>query len=403
MFEHGPFRTCPNCGADKAFGILHVLDNRLRRRCTRCRHAKVETFPALDKKVIYLDQLALSEVFKVRTGKMATTAPHYRLWSDLSAAIEDVLLYQQAIFPASNIHLTETIVSKHAGELRRAYEALGGGVIFWDDVTLEHRQVLAFAAAFADGAEPPALGFAIDEALMGKRNAWLPTIRVSVNADYDHLAADIRAARNASADTMKEIAQRWAKEKPTFAEAVAEEINEYGPAHRKARKRAALRIIEQGGSIAAVMDAALSQSNVLHVHLREFFLRRGAAPDEVDARIDQFLDWNGLASLPTHRIGVYMFAGLARKMAAGQKRLPSRGMLNDVKVISTYAPYVDAMFVDNECAALLSEEPLKSDLDYRAEIFSLNTAQRFLDYLRALRAAASPEVEAAARELYGLN
>lgn len=29
---------------------------------------------------------------------------------------------------------------------------------------------------------------------------------------------------------------------------------------------------------------------------------------------------------------------------------PTRGFMNDVRAISAYAPYVDAMFVDNECA-----------------------------------------------------
>jgi hypothetical protein len=56
--------------------------------------------------------------------------------------------------------------------------------------------------------------------------------------------------------------------------------------------------------------------------------------------------------------------------------------MNDVKAISAYAPHVDAMFLDRKSAALLNEEPLKSELPVRARIFSLQTADEFLEYLK---------------------
>jgi len=67
-------------------------------------------------------------------------------------------------------------------------------------------------------------------------------------------------------------------------------------------------------------------------------------------------------------------------------------MMNDVRAISTYAPYVDAMFVDRECAALLAEHRLAQDLEYKARIFSLTNGQAFLDYLAEIEAATPSEV-----------
>ncbi len=47
--------------------------------------------------------------------------------------------------------------------------------------------------------------------------------------------------------------------------------------------------------------------------------------------------------------------------------------MNYVRAIATDAPYVHAMFVDRECAALLAEIPLAQDLNYKAHISRLQT------------------------------
>jgi len=67
------------------------------------------------------------------------------------------------------------------------------------------------------------------------------------------------------------------------------------------------------------------------------------------------------------------------------------------------APYVDAMFLDKECAGLLRETPLREDLNLRARIFSLNTRQEFLDYLGELENAAPEKVRHYSKRLYGTN
>lgn len=107
--------------------------------------------------------------------------------------------------------------------------------------------------------------------------------------------------------------------------------------------------------------------------------------------------------MPTHRISAYLFAGLSRRLvSAGQKKLPSKGMMNDIRAISTYGPYVDAMFIDKGCASLLSEEPLRSELRLKAEIFSSTSGQAFLQYLQRLDDETPANVRRHAREIYGI-
>lgn len=137
--------------------------------------------------------------------------------------------------------------------------------------------------------------------------------------------------------------------------------------------------------------------------LKLLFEASGVSSTESGAEVRTFWEWPGNLSLPEHRLSSYLFAAIARKLASGQKRLPSRGMSNDITVISTYGPYVDAMFLDNECAALLSESPLNTELKLKAKIFSTNSGDAFLGYLQSIEAETSSEVRAYAEEIYGLS
>ncbi|MDB2414229.1 hypothetical protein N9W34_00480 [Rickettsiales bacterium] len=76
-------------------------------------------------------------------------------------------------------------------------------------------------------------------------------------------------------------------------------------------------------------------------------------------------------------------------------------MSNDIKMISTYMPYCDAMFIDKECASLLSEKPLCDDLQPKAKIFSLREKDDFISYLDSLISQASQDVISKANEIYG--
>ena len=90
-------------------------------------------------------------------------------------------------------------------------------------------------------------------------------------------------------------------------------------------------------------------------------------------------------------------------MAKGEKRIVDRGLVNDVRPISTYAPYVDALFVDKRCAALLKEEPLRTDLEYKARIFSLSDPDEFVGYLREIEVKTPDHVREYAAMIYGID
>jgi hypothetical protein len=72
---------------------------------------------------------------------------------------------------------------------------------------------------------------------------------------------------------------------------------------------------------------------------------------------------------PMHRIFAYLFAAFAWRISSGQRPKIKASLLNDFTAIATCAPYVDAMLVDKECAFLLKQGRLRSELSYKARIF----------------------------------
>ena len=76
--------------------------------------------------------------------------------------------------------------------------------------------------------------------------------------------------------------------------------------------------------------------------------------------------------------------------------------MTDIEAIAAYAPYVDAMFIDRECAILLGEGELCRDLHYRARIYSYANKDAFLAYLRELEAQATAKVRGYAERIYGI-
>src|SRR5207245_5305076 len=116
----------------------------------------------------------------------------------------------------------------------------------------------------------------------------------------------------------------------------------------------------------------------------------------------QFLFSDAAFDAPANNISALLMAAIARKAANGQKRPPSAGMWNDVTAIATFFPYCDAMFLDNECAGLLREEPLRSKLaKFGTKTFSSKTGDAFLQYLADLEKQAGEAHVQRVADVYG--
>lgn len=399
-WEREPFEACPSCGAEKGFGVLSGGGSTLTRRCTDCRYSDSERLPAVDKRVIYLDQFAISEVFKLRAGTRREDT-HTAFWTEADRLITKVLLLQQAIFPPSDVHHSETIVSAWPIELRHAYEGLGGDVRLEDTNIIQLRQIRAFAEAFIGGRAVD-LDLNIDGILRGDRNSWLTDMRIALNTDYAQFADATRASVAETAGQISDLMEQWRTKGTSFDEALEVELGSY----RASRVGALDHFAQQyrkaitAGDFMAELNLGMSFIVKEMSLLRDVFERAGVPATDINAKINEFWNWEGNRDQPFGRILAYMFAALAGQVKAGRTSPASPGFMNDVKVIAAYAPFVDAMFVDNECATLLTQGRSRDELTYRARIFSLNSKDAFIGYLSEIEAAAPDEVRHYAKVIY---
>jgi hypothetical protein len=401
-FERPPFTRCPapECQRD-TFGILSVGGDHVTLRCTECRYSHSETLPQVDKRAIYLDQSIFSQLFQLESGGRLLPG-HEEFVRELFRLIRRVVLLQQVVLPHSDVHHDETIVFHSANKLQMAYERFGGDARLADTRDVDLMQMREYVQAYIEQREP-VLSFDVDEVLETKRNRWLPDMHIHVNANYEMFADSTRKDRDRSHEGMQRLVEKWAAEQPTFEQLLDRELRSFFT-----RPQALLVAIENVQR-AATSDDPMAFFEASHHHLiDEFrmlsaaFVRAGVVEADVGREVLRFWNWDRNLEQPHHRISSYMFAAIGRRVASGQRRV-NRGMMNDVRAIATYAPYVDAMFVDKECAALLAEPRLAQDLNYKARIFSLTSGQAFLDYLTEIDAATPPEVCEQATRIYGIK
>ena len=401
-WERAPWSRCARCGEDR-FGFLSGGDHSIVWRCSNCRYRVDEPLPEVEKKVIYIDQFVFSELFKLKAGtrREDKLTPFCQ---EVDALLHRVVHLQQAVLPHSNIHQSETIVSAWPRALREAYEAIGGDMRFEDTSDVQMREITEFAAAYVEQ-RGPVLNFDVDEILRGARNKWLPNIRVVVNADYSRFASGTRQRRESTGVSVNELMDNWRTHQLGFDDVLQIELNGYH--HSRIEALRAFREIyeraEAAGDFMAIMNQSMSPICRELSMLDRLFRKAGIPEQSRDIARDSFWRWERNSEMPFGRILAHMFAALAGQVQAGRKKGVSAGFMNDVEAVAAYAPFVDAMFIDKECALLLTQGRHRKELQYRARIFSLTNRDEFLDYLRAMEAEASDEVRSYAQIIYGLD
>lgn len=399
-WERGPFEQCPGC-QKSTFGILSAGGDHITLRCTECRYSHSEMLPELNKRVIYLDQSIFSLLFQVEAGGRLPPGQE-DFGPQLYSSLQRVVLLQQVILPHSDIHHDETTVFHSANDLRAAYKRLGGDSRLMDTQDVELRQMAEYAKAFIDKREPNPL-FSIDEVLKDPRNRWLKDMHIHVNANYQMFADGIRHHRDRSHDDLLRLVGLWQAQRPRFEDLLNRELSTI-----HLRPQALLKAIEsferivETGDPMAIYEAAHHPHMMEHQMLSAIFQQAGVPEAEVGKAVLRFWQWERNLEQPNHRISSYVFAAIGRRVVGGQRSV-NRGMMNDVKAIAAYAPYVDAMFVDRECASILGERRLQDDLQYKARIFSFANRDAFLTYLDELERKTPEDVRAAAKRIYDVS
>ena len=375
VFITGPHRPCPKCGQVK-LGTLSVANNLHNRRCGSCFYDEAEPLPPLAKKMIYLDQMVLSDIAKKLDPVWREEKPHADdFWLEAFDRIDRLVKLQLIVCPDSPIHEVESsYAERYEPVLRRLYEHLASGVSlrFPHQVFIE--QLSEAFDAWSTGRDPDWSRITRVDVIRGDLDCWSDRMRITV--DLGRLPGEIesrRESRDRAHAGLRQLWEQWASEGPvSFDDRFQEE--------RRGVAAAALGPHRKPLWLAQLMRWLVGR-------LKEHGVSGEARLEEAE----RFLYSEAALRTPENHLGALLFAGLARRAASGQKRVPSRGTPNDMKFISAYLPYCDAMFIDNEFAQLLREEPLATAIkDHSTRIFSARSRDDFLAYLDALEAEADP-------------
>lgn len=154
-------------------------------RCRECFLTVTEPLPALKKKIIYVDQFAISNMMKAPdvTARGHDRAKADAFWLTLFEALERICKLQLAICPDSGQHPEESVVSPFFAALKRMYEQLSYGVSFYDTERIAQEQLYVDATAWARG-EHPVHDVSTEHVTRGALNAWQERIIVSVDITY---------------------------------------------------------------------------------------------------------------------------------------------------------------------------------------------------------------------------
>ena len=325
-------------------------------------------------------------------------------WLALFEQLERACKLQLAICPDSSQHFNESLVSPFFDALKRMYEQLSQGVTFESRDQIEWRQLNTTLVAWLDGKEP-VYDLNPETITHGGVNDWQTPLIISVDATYP---ADMVEGIRADRDRMHEAMAAWFERRRKDEE---KDFNHFFEIERDGLRTGMVGAYVQWreNQLEAFMGkrpftlANLSASGAAqHFELiREVVEGSGVTGDEVGKQIQLFLDSDVFRDTPTNRISTLMYAAIAHRAANGQKKPPNRGMANDIGIVSTLLPYCDAMFIDNECRALVENIPKKYGLSYPAQIFSRRDGDAFIDYLKGIEAVADPQMLQEVRDVYG--
>ena len=399
-----PYGPCPNCG-QKSVGRVGIYGDRCLRRCRDCGRSTDWELPTLQKKLIYIDQFALSNMMKSLNPQTKAHAARRLdpVWRTTFEKLDRLVKLQLIICPETLQHEEESAASAFFSSLRRLYELLSYGVTFLDHWTVTRFQLEAQARAWLGGS--PVESLDRDVVLRGSVHEWTDTIQISVQFPVAaEEIEDARRRRSEGHDALAEVFRRWQTEQhKSFADRFQSEVAGFGQAlwgsyleHLRRQREIVM------GLRAFTLEDALPGPPAHAVQgVQRVFAEVGLTPTEALDKAHEFLHSPALRDVPSVRIQALAFAAMAHEAASGRKKPPNRGTFTDTRVVATVLPYCDALLVDNEMRRLLSTGPVRQLLGFGAQLFSSKNLRQFLEFLEEVEHQATTEHLALVELVYG--
>ncbi len=406
-FIRSPYIPCPHCGAADAFGVVFISHRAYTRRCKQCLRSHHFELPRLEKKVIYVDQFAISDMVKAMNpeSKANREGRIDPLWKELFGILDRLRRLQLIACPDSEFHERESAVSASPdrGSLKGMYRLLSSELRFRDHIRIESAQLHQQVTKWVSGEDATRVTLDRRDVLSGDLSDWTDVFMISMRlGDPEAYVDALRSSREGGHAHLTRVFDEWRAEARSFEDYFRAEsrrwavsiLDDYGDY----MERYAQYMMGNG---TFTLDLAFLADAVHHVRVIKHALEMARVPDEeILPKLFEYIRSGIVEWLPCSRIAAALWATLATQ-AKTRSKAPGTGMLSDVQMISTLLPYCDAMLIDRECHGLLKNIPAAYRPDYSCHVFTASTRDELLEYLHGIERAASAEHLARVREVYG--
>jgi hypothetical protein len=232
-FIHGPYVACPYCGAADGFGVILISHHSYTRRCKQCLRAQHFDLPPLERKVIYLDQFAISDMVKVMNpnSKANREGRIDPLWKQLFEILDRLRRLQLIACPHSEFHEHESAISTSPdrASLKGMYRLLSSEVRFRDPVRIESAQLHQQVTKWVKGEDATRVEPDPRDAISGDLSDWTDVFIVSMRlGDPEGYIDALRSSRAEGHSFLTQAFEAWRAEGGSFEEHFHAESRQWG-------------------------------------------------------------------------------------------------------------------------------------------------------------------------------
>lgn len=368
--------------------------------------------PEIKKQIVYLDQFVISSFAdSCRPGSQNQSGdPVREKWKSLLIELNRAVEMQLVACPYSPIHEDESLSAAYTFDaLQRMYNRISRGKVFQHYELVQREQIgRCFEVWLRGDASVPESDFQslAPQVLPSEIHQWDGNNASWYQNQTEERVKEVRGRIDAAAEEFSRVWGLWKMNQNLSPE-------EFEKAQHRSFARKPLTIYDEWVRSQSSPEngeemAALCMSQPVMAALIPYMRRRlrcqCSNEAEVENSVRAFFESDHVLAAPFARIQARMLRQLYVRHVEKRASLkpPSRGMMNDIHMISTYLPYCDAAFIDNECYALLTEKGGADVLKgYGVKVYCSRTQQDFLGDLRQIMDGCPGWHRATAREKYG--
>jgi hypothetical protein len=360
--------------------------------------------PEINKKIIYLDQYALSNMLFSLNPKLKKKSRVNPIWYEIFMKLDELCKLNLIVCPDSSYQMHESLVTPWFKNLKRLYELLSNGASFKTDSEIKEEQVYVYAKAWIEVNTNPELN--IEDVVRGNIFGWIPRLQITVDwTEPESSIKQLRTSRQETGESLNNIFEKWKTEKDiSMEDRYRKEIESFGIGVLEAYNKYIenqLKFIscDEGCDIESIVSPP---STVRMVRAAmSAFQNSGVSDTDIPIRIYEYFRSEAISKVPFLNTSCWLLAALSRNAQNGQKSI-NQGTANDINAIASLSPYCNAMLVDNPCRELLKQVKNQVNLS-ECDFFSVKNLPEFINYLDDIKREASAEHLAMVREIYGEN